>query len=214
MHNQKICKFCNKKFYKEYSTKDGRITCTSNTVQTIFCSKSCATKYQRSGVELSKDLIEREIIDYIILKNKYCTLKEITIGIKRSSKTINKFNISILELNRNLGFTHKKGIFSGSIYRVLKEQYNNIVCEYTNENLLSPKGFKLRIDFYIPSENLMIEADGLQHYDVNNTWYSEYLKECDEIKNQYCLDNNIKLVRIVYKTLITKKYVLDCVVKS
>ena len=60
----------------------------------------------------------------------------------------------------------------------------------------------LPFDFYIPSLNLLIEYDGKQHYkygcfggdllDLMNIKYR------DNIKTNYCQQNNIKLIRIPY----------------
>jgi hypothetical protein len=209
--NKKICKFCNKEYLNLYTNMQYG---TKYTLNTIFCSKSCAAKARRSSEELTKEVVEKEILEFILSKNRYCTNSEIINTIKRSNKTLTKLKISMCNLNNMLGFFKSNSNFENNIYNALSANYNNIICEYTNEKLLSPKGYPLRIDFYIPSKNLMIEADGLQHYDENHIWYSEYSKECDEIKNQYCLDNNIKLVRIIYKKLITEKYVLDCIINS
>lgn len=58
---------------------------------------------------------------------------------------------------------------------------------------------ELPFDFYIPKLNLLIEFDGQQHYknkfgedNFYNTIYH------DAIKNSYCEDNHIKLLRIPY----------------
>lgn len=58
----------------------------------------------------------------------------------------------------------------------------------------------LRFDFYIPDYNMCIEFDGDQHfYDKGDFSTSlEYTQKHDEIKNKYCTDNNIKLLRIPY----------------
>lgn len=66
----------------------------------------------------------------------------------------------------------------------------------------------LRFDFYIPSLNMCIEYDGMQHFeptDFTNKMTEEeklaqfkIIKERDEVKNTYCRANNIKLVRIPY----------------
>jgi hypothetical protein len=60
----------------------------------------------------------------------------------------------------------------------------------------------LPFDFYLPEYNMCIEYDGEQHfkpfiwdYDKKNF---KKTKKHDEIKNQYCLKNNIKLIRIKY----------------
>lgn len=50
--------------------------------------------------------------------------------------------------------------------------------------------------------NVLIEYDGIQHFQPveifsGNKNYEQTLKN-DQIKNQYCKDNNIRLIRIRY----------------
>lgn len=60
----------------------------------------------------------------------------------------------------------------------------------------------LPFDFYLPEYNLIIEYDGRQHFEQVGAWGGEHgLEERqrhDAIKNQYCKDNNINLLRIPY----------------
>ena len=65
----------------------------------------------------------------------------------------------------------------------------------------------LPFDFYLPKYNIAIEYDGEQHYKIIDFGGKdkevakkefENRKKCDNIKTQYCLDNNIKLIRIPY----------------
>lgn len=63
----------------------------------------------------------------------------------------------------------------------------------------------LRFDFYLPDYNLCIEYDGEQHFrpviysNSQDIEYSFYIcKMHDHLKNMYCKDNNIKLIRIPY----------------
>lgn len=61
----------------------------------------------------------------------------------------------------------------------------------------------LRFDFYLPDKNLCIEFDGKHHFKnwvVKNKIYVtlEEVKKKDQIKNAFCEDNNIKLIRIPY----------------
>ena len=57
-------------------------------------------------------------------------------------------------------------------------------------------------DFYVPSINLLIEFDGKQHYEPLSFFGGieafEKLKTNDKIKNDYCEDNYINLIRIKY----------------
>ena len=65
---------------------------------------------------------------------------------------------------------------------------------------------KYRFDFYIIDKQYCIEYDGETHYQANlHGWHDkEQLKqqqERDEIKNQYCKEHNIPLIRIPYTHL-------------
>ena len=59
-------------------------------------------------------------------------------------------------------------------------------------------------DFYIDNKYLL-EFDGIQHFFANHGWNSEdhlsKVQERDAIKNQWCKNNNIPLIRINYKQL-------------
>ena len=67
--------------------------------------------------------------------------------------------------------------------------------------------FPLRFDFYLPDYNCCIEFDGEQHYKPKNIGgisneqaeiEFKATKHNDEIKNNYCLNNNMHLIRIPY----------------
>ena len=63
--------------------------------------------------------------------------------------------------------------------------------------------------FTIPELNYCIEYDGRQHFepvfDFGGDYRFEKIKKHDEIKNIYCLEHNIKLLRISYKDNIENK---------
>ena len=61
----------------------------------------------------------------------------------------------------------------------------------------------LPFDFYLPKYNLVIEYDGEQHFNVNRTFNSNEDKFWetvihDAIKNSYCEDNSINILRIPF----------------
>lgn len=62
--------------------------------------------------------------------------------------------------------------------------------------------FPLPFDFYIPEYNTIIEYDGKHHYKPIECWGGEEtlsrIQNNDNIKNNYCIDNNINLIRIDY----------------
>lgn len=59
----------------------------------------------------------------------------------------------------------------------------------------------LRFDFYIPDINTVIEYDGEQHFNPKTKYARKYdeIQENDKIKNEYCFNNGIKLIRVHYK---------------
>ncbi len=72
----------------------------------------------------------------------------------------------------------------------------------------------LPFDFYLPAFNLCIEYDGIQHYKPISLFGGiegfEKTKIRDEKKNEYCKNNNIKLIRISYQDNIEEK--LNCII--
>lgn len=74
-----------------------------------------------------------------------------------------------------------------------KREYKFDNCK--NINVLS-------FDFYLPDYNFCIEYDGKQHYEPNDFFGGinsfEKIKHNDKIKNEYCKNNNIHLIRIRY----------------
>ena len=70
-------------------------------------------------------------------------------------------------------------------------------CRFPETNALA------KFDFYLPNNNIIIEYDGSQHYiDYNNKVFTheKFIKtqEYDKIKTQFCINNNIRLIRIRY----------------
>lgn len=60
----------------------------------------------------------------------------------------------------------------------------------------------LRFDFYLPELNAVVEYDGAQHYKPIEFFGGEEVFkstiERDKVKNDYCINNNIRMLRIPY----------------
>lgn len=73
----------------------------------------------------------------------------------------------------------------------------------------------LPFDFYLPKYNICIEYDGILHFKAYNhfggTIKLKITQKHDNIKNEYCQNNNIKLVRIKYNQNIV--LILDKILK-
>ena len=75
--------------------------------------------------------------------------------------------------------------------------------EYQKE-FIFPDFPNRKFDFYIPALNIAIEFDGMQHFEYNphfhnndiNNFYEAQKRDIE--KNNYCIDNAIKLYRIPY----------------
>jgi len=71
----------------------------------------------------------------------------------------------------------------------------------------------LPFDFYLPKYNLIVEFDGKQHYHEVKRFKSTLAERqrVDEIKNEYCMKNNINILRIPYWELTenTVEWTLD-----
>jgi len=60
----------------------------------------------------------------------------------------------------------------------------------------------LPFDFYLPDNNTIIEFDGIQHFEQGdfgpNTASLDIVRLRDSIKNEFCINNGIQLIRIPY----------------
>ncbi len=74
----------------------------------------------------------------------------------------------------------------------------------------------LRFDFYLPKQNMCIEFDGAQHSNPNTHMNGKKIngkdfasiQQRDKIKNDYCKNKNITLIRIPYTELKNIKEIL------
>lgn len=94
-------------------------------------------------------------------------------------ESIGEKNISLYLSNKEINFIRQKKFKD---------------CKYVSH---------LPFDFYIPDKNILIEYDGIQHFEPVKLFggIKEYEKTKlkDKIKTEYCIKNNIKLIRISYK---------------
>lgn len=80
---------------------------------------------------------------------------------------------------------------------------NNNNLKFIKEKIFPNLG-KFKFDFWVENKYI-IEFDGMQHYQPVSIFGGEKTfketQEHDKIKNQYCKDNNIPLIRIPYTQL-------------
>jgi hypothetical protein len=93
-----------------------------------------------------------------------------------------------------------KGEFK--IKEILNNKNINFIFQKSFDNCKNENNKKLKFDFYLPKQNILIEYDGKQHYEPIEYFGGlssfKITNEYDNIKNNYAKNNNIKLIRIPY----------------
>lgn len=117
-------------------------------------------------------------------------------------------HIIVLGNNLRRGHTQSCGCERRSHGELVLEQIlidNNIPYQQEYPAFKFASGMNAKFDFYIDNK-YFIEYDGETHYQYNlHGWHNEdqlkMQQERDIIKNQWCKDNNIPLIRIPYTHL-------------
>lgn len=86
--------------------------------------------------------------------------------------------------------------------KIISEVLDELLIPFNKEYSLNIDGINYRFDFFIPELNTMIEYDGIQHF-VPIDYFGgeesyEKIKINDSIKNKWCQENSINLIRIPY----------------
>lgn len=104
-----------------------------------------------------------------------------------------------------MGRKKKKRISKGEheVIRILEKKNIQYEKEKTFQSCLSPKGYKLRFDFYLPEFNILIEYNGHHHYQPINKYRKAKITHektviNDRIKDDFAKEHNIKLIKIPY----------------
>lgn len=119
--------------------------------------------------------------------------EEITKHFKLAKESIGEKMVAEILINENL---------------ISQECLNSSTCnerQKTFEGCINKREGKhckrLKFDFFIPTQNTVIEYDGEQHFRPSEKYGGLKFKttvENDIIKNQFCFKNGIKLIRIPY----------------
>lgn len=112
--------------------------------------------------------------------------------------------VEIIGKNLLNGSTSSCGCVKSSgetkLNEVLKQLNIKFETQKTFENCQNI--LPLKFDFYLPEINTIIECQGKQHYEPVEIFggkkrFEQQIK-CDRIKENWCKDNNIKLIKIPY----------------
>lgn len=99
--------------------------------------------------------------------------------------------------------------------RVISDFLNSLNIKYKREYIIKIGNKNLRFDFYLEDLDIFIEYDGIQHFKPIEIFggedYFKNLKENDDLKYNWCEDNNKLLIRIPYyeNTLEYLSYIFE-----
>jgi hypothetical protein len=159
--------------------------------------------------KLTKDLFIKKAMKIHCYEHKYFYYPEINDYFNNQTK----INIKCLLCNKDFKqrpndhlngqgcpYCCKKSKGCMKIISFLKENHIEYDIEYTFDDCVSKRS--LRFDFYLPKHNLCIEYDGKQHFKSIDFFGGQeaYLNRIknDKIKDDYCKDKGLDLIRIPY----------------
>lgn len=97
------------------------------------------------------------------------------------------------------------------IWKLLNNYNINFLHQHKFDDCINK--LPLPFDFYLPNYNICIEYDGQHHFIEVEKWGGkEKLKKrqkLDNLKTNYCIDNNIPLIRINYKEDVENKLIKE-----
>ena len=233
----KIIKSCNDKGYTLLSEKNEIIN--NTTYIKYICPKhgeklirinnlingrgcpECATEKRRSMYQLSPNEVEDKIKAFGgIVLNKEDYINNTTKNLKIICNNCGKVFLTSL---RN--YVQHEGQVCETCAKI-ESMGERKVRHYLEKNHINYERQKkypdcrninpLPFDFFLPESNTIIEFDGRQHFEETGMFTSS-LKETkfhDSIKNNYCKENNIYLIRIPYWDYSKIDNILDNELKS
>lgn len=174
----------------------------------------------KSNRKCNKCFLESKIITKEILLEKFKKIhgKLFTYNLDNYHSTDSKIEIKCR--NNHTFYQKASNHLQGKGCRICSESSGERtitkILESTNITYIREKIFEnckniyhLKFDFYLPDYNICIEYDGIQHFNPVQIFGGistfKKMKINDEIKNKYCDNNNIKLLRISYLENIEEK---------
>lgn len=165
--------------------------------------KNCGDIINAAQLTLSPDEVEKRInsVNGNTLLNKDDYRKNSTRNLNIRCSCGNIFTVSLAnyEQGTNRCQLCSQRISSGEILvmRILDELDIEYITEYKFPDCKAKK--ELPFDFYLPGYGRIIEFDGEQHFSpVFGEESFERTQRNDAIKNKYCEENNIPLLRIPF----------------
>lgn len=196
------------KTHKEFGVQvcyPGNFITESGTGGCYYCGIEKRIKSQLLSDEECRKITESKGFDFIEVKDFGRNNKrKIYYKCKRCNSN-NVWHTSITNMIRHSGRCPgcKSSLFEEEVENIL----NKYSIKYEREKRYKDcrDVYALPFDFYLTDYNVLIEADGEQHYfpvfgstEEEKTFNYTKTVQHDNIKNQYCKENCIQLIRIPY----------------
>ncbi len=163
---------------------------------------ACSCRYQ--GVVKKQSELQKRLDEFF--ENEYQLIS--SNGANGECSIRHKHCGTVFEVKCFMDLINKRNRGCPNCYRfvsrgekAIKDYLEQNKIDYIAQKSFSPiEGHIYRFDFFLPKYNLAIEYQGEQHY-RNNGYYKDDLdtiKYRDEIKKEYCENNNINLLEISY----------------
>lgn len=146
--------------------------------------------------EAQKQVLEYIIIKAICEKKSYLSRNEAERLPQVTGYYLTKHQISIPELNRRCGLIKPSSVFETQVEEYFIHYNIKYEAQKKFEGLKNERN--LRFDFYLPDYNLLVECDGVQYVDHEHKFANAGQELRDNLKNEWCKENNIPLIRIPY----------------
>lgn len=192
-----LCPKCNKPTYKQIQSikYNDNVCC-------YECNKDIRINVRKTDIGLIRSFIEMLGGELVSDTFEYST-KNLIIKCDKCKREYER-TWKYIKDNENVTCPRCSNVRSKGEKKIINILKDNDVKFETEKTFEDCKDIsKLRFDFYIPDINTCIEFDGKQHFNENYCFgkkdtFKDIVRR-DKIKNDYCKDNNINLLRINYK---------------
>ena len=182
----------------------GNITYVQTTKLVNGLTKSCGCYQKQRISETSlKDLTNQRFGKLVVLERDPNFIKKVKWICKCDcGNIISCWGNNLSSGNVSSCGCEKKSHGEQKITQLLIDNNIPFETEYSFEDCINPKtGRRLRFDFFV-NKKYLIEYDGIQHHiSSNNIGWGENIEDIqyrDSIKDKYCKEHNIPLIRIPY----------------
>ena len=159
----------------------------------------CSGKHKKTTEEFKQEVFELSGNEYSVLGAYVNSNTKIKI---RHNTCGNEYEVIPNNFLRGIRCTNGSNIQNSRGIQLIVKLLDKNNISYLREKPINAQGHRLRFDIYISKLNIVIEFDGEQHFkSVEYFGGDEGFKKrqyLDNLKNKYCNEHDIKLLRIPY----------------